>query len=49
MILAPTREIALQCTEVVNAASSALPSPGLVCGTFIGGLPTEEDEKVLRR
>lgn len=49
LVLAPTREIALQASEVVMDAAAALPPPGLVCGTFIGGLPIEEDEYQLRR
>jgi superfamily II DNA/RNA helicase len=49
LVLAPTREIALQGSEAVGLAAAALPPPGLSCGTFIGGLPVEEDEKQLRR
>ena len=48
-MLTPTREIALQAAEAVGLAAGALPPPGLACGTFIGGLPVEEDEKQLRR
>ena len=47
--MAPTREIALQGSEAVAAVGAALPPPGLACGTFIGGLPSEEDERQLRR
>ena len=49
LVLAPTREIALQASEAVALAAAALPPPGLTCGSFIGGLPVEEDEKQLRR
>ena len=42
-MLAPTREIALQAAEVVAAVA-----PALAVGTFIGGLPVEEDERCLR-
>jgi hypothetical protein len=49
LVLAPTREIALQASEVIAGVAAGLPPPGLVCGTFIGGLPIEEDERCLRR
>lgn len=49
LVLAPTREIALQASEAVALVAAALPPPGLACGSFIGGLPVEEDEKQLRR
>ena len=49
VVLAPTREIALQASEAVALCAAALPPPGLACGSFIGGLPVEEDEKQLRR
>lgn len=49
LVLAPTREIALQAAEAVALAAAALPPPGLAVGTFIGGLPVEEDERQLRR
>lgn len=49
LVLAPTREIALQASELVTAVGAGLPPRGLVCGTFIGGLPIEEDERCLRR
>lgn len=48
-MLAPTREIALQASEAVALCAAALPPPGLACGSFIGGLRVEEDEKQLRR
>ncbi|KAK9828374.1 hypothetical protein WJX81_000707 [Elliptochloris bilobata] len=49
LVVAPTREIALQVGEVMSAVSARLPAPGLAIGTFIGGLPTEEDVRRLRR
>lgn len=49
LVLAPTREIALQASETVALAAAALPLPGLACASFIGGLPVDEDEKQLRR
>jgi superfamily II DNA/RNA helicase len=49
LVLAPTREIALQASETIALVASALPVPGLSCGSFIGGLPLQEDEKQLRR
>ncbi|EFN53228.1 hypothetical protein CHLNCDRAFT_12993, partial [Chlorella variabilis] len=39
LVLAPTREIALQASETVALAAAALPLPGLACASFIGGLP----------
>ena len=49
LVLVPTREIALQVAGVLTAISAVLPAPGLVVGTFIGGLPIEDDQKLLRR
>lgn len=49
LVLAPTREIALQASEAVALCAGALPPPGLACGSFIGGLRVDEDEKQLRR
>lgn len=49
LVLAPTREIAIQNAEVIQALASHLPEPGVKVGTFIGGLPIEEDQKILRR
>lgn len=46
LLLAPTREVALQAADVVAAAAGGLP---LCVATLIGGLPTSEDERVLRR
>ena len=49
LVLVPTREIALQVAGVLRAITAVLPAPGLVVGTFIGGLPIEDDQKLLRR
>ena len=49
LVVAPTREIALQVGDVISALGARLPAPGLALGTFIGGLPTEEDVRRLRR
>jgi len=46
LVLAPTREVALQAAEVVADAAGMR---SVTVATFIGGLPTMEDEKVLRR
>ncbi len=49
LVLAPTREVALQIGDALTALGAQLPAPGLALGTFIGGLPTEEDVRRLRR
>ena len=49
LVLVPTREIALQVAGVLAAITAGIPAPGLVVGTFIGGLPIEEDQRLLRR
>lgn len=49
LVLAPTREIALQSAEVINTVGAHMAAPGLSVGVFIGGLPAEEDRKLLRR
>jgi superfamily II DNA/RNA helicase len=41
IVLAPTREIAVQIQEVINAIGCSMPY--LQCHTFIGGLPLSED------
>ncbi len=46
LVLAPTREIAVQLWEVFNALGSAMTS--LRCHTFIGGLPLAEDIQKLQ-
>jgi len=47
LILTPTREIALQVAAVLRVLAAEV--PGLVVGTLIGGLPIEDDQKLLRR
>lgn len=47
LILAPTREIAVQIKEVITAIGSQMKS--LVCHAFIGGLPVEENKKILKK
>lgn len=47
LILTPTREIALQVAAVLRALAAEV--PGLIIGTLIGGLPIEDDQKLLRR
>ena len=47
LVLAPTREIALQAADCITDVAGAK-SPISVT-TLIGGLPTAEDERVLRR
>ena len=49
LVLAPTREIALQTADVISTLARFLPPPGLKVGVFIGGLPVEDDQKALRR
>lgn len=49
LIVAPTREIALQIAEVIRFLASKMPRPAAEVGAFIGGLPIEQDQKVLRR
>ncbi|XP_041347800.1 probable ATP-dependent RNA helicase DDX20 [Gigantopelta aegis] len=43
LVLAPTREIAVQVWDVIRNIGSAMPS--LQCQTFIGGMPLYEDKK----
>ncbi|KAK9790952.1 hypothetical protein WJX73_010259 [Symbiochloris irregularis] len=49
LIIAPTREIALQSTDVIDKIKEHLPGPPLEVGCFIGGLDVEDDKKLLRR
>jgi superfamily II DNA/RNA helicase len=49
LVLAPTREVALQAADVITEVASGTPSPPLSVATLIGGLPTAEDERILRR
>ncbi|XP_031557944.1 probable ATP-dependent RNA helicase DDX20 [Actinia tenebrosa] len=46
LVLAPTREIAVQIKDVVNAIGCHL--KGLSCQVFIGGLPVDDDKRVLK-
>ena len=45
--MAPTREIAVQIKDVISAIGSQMNK--LVCHAFIGGLPIEEDKKLLKK
>ncbi|KAF9978176.1 DEAD (Asp-Glu-Ala-Asp) box polypeptide 20 [Actinomortierella ambigua] len=47
VILAPTREIAVQITEVIQALVSEGLQNEISCHAFIGGLPVKEDKKHL--
>ncbi|CAG2195176.1 DDX20 [Mytilus edulis] len=47
LILAPTREIAIQIWDVVKSIGQALPQ--LRCHTFIGGMPLQEDKQKLKK
>ena len=47
LVLAPTREIAVQIWEVISGIGSAM--TGLKCHTFIGGLPLQEDRMKLKK
>ena len=47
LVLAPTREIAVQIFEVVNSIGSCI--EGLRCYTFIGGLPLADDKQKLKK
>ena len=49
LVLAPTREVALQSADVIQRVAAGLPSPAPVCAAFVGGLPAAEDQKRLRR
>lgn len=50
LVLAPTREVALQSADVVQRIACALPSASSPsCLAFVGGLPIAEDQKRLRR
>ncbi|GFR40199.1 hypothetical protein Agub_g759, partial [Astrephomene gubernaculifera] len=49
LILAPTRELAIQSEQVIRALASELPAPAATSAVFVGGLPIVEDEKKLRR
>lgn len=47
MILAPTREIAVQIKEVICNIGKYI--EGLTCNVFIGGIPVEEDFPKLKK
>ena len=47
LVLAPTREIAVQIWEVVTSIGCEIPN--LKCHTFIGGLPLNDDKVKLRK
>lgn len=49
LILAPTRELAIQSCDVLSKLASNLPQPALSAAVFVGGLPIIQDEKRLRR
>lgn len=51
LIVAPTREIAIQSEQVISRLAAALPQqqPAISSGVFVGGLPMVTDEKRLRR
>lgn len=46
LVIAPTREIAVQITQVINAIGSRM--PGLRAATFIGGIHLAQDKAKLR-
>ncbi|BFZ08369.1 hypothetical protein BsWGS_11408 [Bradybaena similaris] len=46
LVLAPTREIALQVQDVIQTIGK--PMKGLKCHSFIGGLPLDVDKTVVR-
>jgi ATP-dependent RNA helicase DDX20 len=49
LIVAPTRELALQSCDVLGRLAAALPEPHASVAAFVGGLPIINDEKRLRR
>ena len=49
LILAPTREIAIQSEQVISKLAQGLPEPRPACAAFVGGLSIVADEKKLRR
>ncbi|WIA31432.1 hypothetical protein OEZ86_002330 [Tetradesmus obliquus] len=49
LVLAPTRELAIQSYQVIQRIAAGLPDPQPSAAVFVGGLPTAEDEKRLRR
>lgn len=49
LVLAPTREIAIQSEAVIRSLAAELPAPAPSSAAFVGGLPIVDDEKKLRR
>jgi hypothetical protein len=49
LIIAPTRELALQSCDVLTKLAGGLPEPHASVAAFVGGLPMINDEKRLRR
>lgn len=49
VVLAPTRELAVQSHQVLERIAAGLPTPAPRSAVFVGGLPTADDEKRLRR
>ena len=47
LVLAPTREIAVQIQQVICSIGASLPQ--LRCQTFIGGLPLADDVAKLKK
>ena len=47
LVLAPTREIAIQIWDVIKSIGQALSE--LRCHTFIGGMPLQEDKQKLKK
>nr|XP_022296950.1 probable ATP-dependent RNA helicase DDX20 [Crassostrea virginica] len=47
LVLAPTREIAIQIWDVISSIGQCIPS--LKCHTFIGGMPLTEDKQKLKK
>lgn len=47
LVLAPTREIAIQIWDVIKNIGSAMSA--LRCHTYIGGLPLSEDKQNLKK
>eukprot|EP00879_Flechtneria_rotunda_P028089 GHRR01030167.1.p1 GENE.GHRR01030167.1~~GHRR01030167.1.p1 ORF type:complete len:147 (+),score=18.92 GHRR01030167.1:79-519(+) len=49
LVVAPTRELAIQSYQVIQRVVAGLPDPAPSTAVFVGGLPTADDEKRLRR
>ncbi|XP_048739061.2 probable ATP-dependent RNA helicase DDX20 [Ostrea edulis] len=47
LVLAPTREIAIQIWDVISSIGQCIPA--LKCYTFIGGMPVTEDKQKLKK